>query len=161
MKRRLFVSLFVTALLIVLGMIAAACGDGEEEAGVEEEAGITFEVTFDGDRCQYKGPEVIDEGEVVIVLNNLTDSSKVHFHVVRLLDEGKTEQDLDEFIGDAIDISPPPWAAEEGGRRVEGNPDTKKFLFKPGSHAIVCAEHLTFPMRNAGPFIVVRPNSSE
>ncbi len=67
MKLRLFVLLFIAALLLVLGTIAAACGDGEE-------AGVTVEITFDGDTCQYKGPEAFGEGEIVIVLNNLTAS---------------------------------------------------------------------------------------
>ena len=155
MKLRLFLFLFITALLLVLGTIAAACGDGEE-------ADITFEVTFDGDRCQYKGPEVIDEGEVVIVLNNLTDSSNVHFHVGKLLDEGKTLQDLDEFTGDAISGGPPPWLTEIArSELVEGSPRTEKYLFEPGIYEITCAEHVTFPIRNAAPFIEVRPNSSE
>ena len=158
MKPRLFVLLFIAGLLLVLGVIAAACGDGEEEAG------ITFEVSFDGDRCQYKGPEAIGEGEeVVIVLNNLTDSSAVHFHVVKL-DEGKTLQDLVEYVGDAIDKGPPPWVSEIFlSGLVEGKPVSvaKKYLFEPGSYAIGCAEHLTFPIRIAAPLIEVRPNSSE
>ncbi len=156
MKPRLFVFLFVVALLLVLGTIAAACGDGEEEAG------ITFEVTFDGDRCQYKGPEVIDEGDVVLVLNNLTDSSAVHLHVGKLLDEGKTHQDLVEFTGDAIDRGPPPWVSEiSRSGLVEGNRFAAKYLFEPGIHVIVCAEHRTFPIRIAAPLFDVRPNSSE
>ncbi len=41
MKRRLFLFLFVAALLLVLGTIAAACGDGEEEGiTVEDLTGI-------------------------------------------------------------------------------------------------------------------------
>ncbi len=161
MKPRLFVFVFVTALLLVLGTIAAACGDGEEGAGVEEEAGITFEVTFDGDRCQYKGPEAIGEGEVVTVLNNLTDSSAVHLHVGKH-DEGKTLQDIVEYVGDAISIGPPPWVSEIfRSELVEGSPRTEKWLLEPGTYHIVCAEHLTFPMRIAAPLIEVRPNSSE
>ncbi len=163
MKRRLVLFLGIAALLLVLGTIAGACGDGEEETGVEEETGITFEVTFDGDRCQYKGPEVIDEGEVVIVLNNLTDSTVAHLHLLKL-DEGKTQQDLVEYVGDAIDKPPPPWASLiPRSEFVEGSPSkrTDKYLFKPGSHAIVCGEHLTFPIRIAAPLFDVRPNSSE
>ncbi len=156
MKPRLFVFLFVVALLLVLGTIAAACGD-------DEEAGVTVEVTFDGDTCQYKGPEAFGEGEVVIVLNNLTASTVAHIHVLKL-DEGKTQQDLVEYVGDAIDKPPPPWASLIlRSEFVEESPSkrTDKYLFEPGSYAIVCGEHITFPIRTAAPLIEVRPNSSE
>ena len=117
-------------------------------------------VTYDGETCQYEGPESIVQGEVTVVLNNLTDSRYVHLHVVKL-DEGKTRQDLVEYIGEAIEVSPAPWVSEiYGVGTTEGDRKVREFLLEPGIHFIVCGEHRTFPYRIAAP-LEVKPVSSD
>ena len=117
-------------------------------------------VTYDGETCQYEGPESIVQGEVTMVLNNLTDSRYVHLHLGRL-DEGKTRQDLVEYVGDAISTSPAPWWSEiYGVSFTKRDRKVKEYLVEPGNYAIACAEHRTFLIRIAEP-LEVRPDSSD
>ena len=117
-------------------------------------------VTYDGETCQYEGPESIVQGEVTMVLNNLTDSRYVHLHLGRL-DEGKTRQDVVEHVGDAFTASPISWWSEIGGVWfTKGDRKVKEYLVEPGNHVIACAEHRTFPIRITAP-LEVRPDSSD
>ena len=104
------------------------------------------DLTFDGQSCQYEGPEVVHEGKLVIVVNDLTDDPAFHMHVFKI-DEGKTWQDMLDYIGEPGTYVPPvPWASSVGiGALVEDNPNARRFTLTPGMHGIVCALH------NGGP----------
>ena len=132
------VCIFLLAVLLVVG-----CSSRDEV----QDLGLSF----DGERCQYEGPEVIREGKVVIVFNNPTNDRFVHLHFTKL-DEGKTWQDMVEYIGEGDKISLPPWARLISPTSVDGDTSSKRhepryfreweFSLEPGLHAIVCARHV-------------------
>ena len=138
MKRRLFVSLFVTTLLIVLGTIAAACGDDEagfvsvvldddESSGgrivgsiVDEETGaaaftanageITFEVHNEGSRSH----------NLVIIRTDLA-ADALPIYSVNLVDEeaaGEKIGEIEEFRGGEMEVG--------------------SFTLTPGRYALIC-----------------------
>ncbi len=99
-------------------------------------------VTFEPDHCIYDGPKVIRQGEVTIILNNLTDAT-VELHVWRL-ENGKTWQDLvDHFSEKNIGVDVPyEWVSLVSHRPVIGDNRAKIFNLEPGSYAISCDEML-------------------
>ncbi len=99
-------------------------------------------VTFDGESCQYKGPEVIREGKAVIVLNNLTSDRFVHIHVAKL-DEGKTWQDFVDYVAELApsSVRRPAWISQLRTDSVEDNPDAMEYSLGPGMHVIYCMRH--------------------
>jgi hypothetical protein len=119
-------------------------------------------VTFDGESCQYSGPEVIEEGQVVIEWKNLTDNPNVYIYPVRLLD-GKTWEDILDYYGEAgVFKFKPEWAVFVAARSVPDNPNALAFKFPPGQYGIICAHVIpegeqTFP---SAPF-EVKPASSD
>ena len=110
------------------------------------------EITFDGQSCQYEGPEAIAEGQLVIVLNNPTRHEHLHLHVGKF-GEGKTWEDLVEFMGGlTTERPPPPWLGLTLPSSVDGDTDFSSRLqeryfrewgysLDPGSYGIVCAAH--------------------
>ncbi len=98
-------------------------------------------VTFERENCIYDGPKVIRQGEVTIILNNLTDA-KVDFGVHRF-ENGKTWQDLvDVFSEKNQGVAYPEWASLVSHRPVMGNYRAKIFNLEPGSYALSCSEVL-------------------
>ena len=108
------------------------------------------EITFDGQSCQYEGPEVVREGKLVIVVNDLTDDPAFHMHFFRF-HEGKTWQDLLDYIQIVVEAGtssppPPPWTTSMGiGALVEDNPNARSFTLRPGLYGSVCARHNGVP----------------
>ena len=132
-----------------------------------------IEITFDGERCQYEGPEATVEGQVVMILNNPTDHQQLHLHVGEFFVEGRTWQDLVEYMeGLTIERPPPIWIREIFPTSVDGDPGVRRFQERyfrewehsldPGSYGIVCAAHADDPrgIWLAAP-LEVRPASSE
>ncbi len=136
MKPRLFVSLFVAAVLLVLGTIAAACGDGEagfvkvvlddgiidgRNVGsiVDEETGaaaftanageITFEVHNEGSRSH----------NLVIIRTDLAADALPS--LVGLVDEeaaGEKIGEIEEFLRDVVEVG--------------------SFTLTPGRYVLIC-----------------------
>lgn len=143
MKRRLFLFLFIAALLLVLAMIAAACrddGEAETETPTPAPAAGEFTVTFDGENCRYEGPEVVSEGDVGFVFNNLSDQPKAHLHVVALT-EGITWQDILELHREPIPFIKPREVIELPVSFPAGEFDVQEYALKPGSHGVLCVIH--------------------
>ena len=115
-----------------------------------------IEITFDGESCQYDGPESIIEGEILIVLNNLTDHEFLHLHVFEFV-LGKTWQDFVEHLDGPTSVPGPMSGTislrpisidgdfEFGTRRQERYNRNWKYIIEPGSFGIVCAAHLDVP----------------
>ena len=61
MKPRLFVLLFIASLLLVLGALAAACGDGDDGENDEDAIRDAFEVFAEAQNNFAEGPDRIAE----------------------------------------------------------------------------------------------------
>jgi len=98
-------------------------------------------VTFERDHCIYDGPKVIRQGEVTIILNNLTDANVGL--AVRKIENGKTWQDLvDHFSEKNRGVAFPKWAPVVSSGPVMSDYRAKIFNLEPGLYAICCAEEL-------------------
>ncbi len=131
MKPRLFVLLFIAALLLVLGTLAAACGDEEEEASVvldewsivDEETGATAftanagEITF----------EVHNEGRgshnLVIIRTDLAADALPSADVNNTFVD---EEAAGEKIGEIEEF--------RGGGAME----VDSFTLTPGRYVLIC-----------------------
>jgi len=93
-------------------------------------------LTFDGETCHYEGPKVVTEGDLAVTLINNTDLDATWW--IHRLDEGKTWQDMLDYIGlPGSDVHPPPWAS--GGiitAPVSDNPNARVYTLKRGLYAI-------------------------
>jgi len=124
------------------GLLLFGCSPA---AGVQD-----IEITFDGERCQYEGPEVIVEGQVVVVLNNPTDHEFLHIHLGEFV-QGKTWQDLVEYQGGStLNLGSPLWMYLALPESVDGDDSGAarggdryfrewEFSLDPGNYGIVCA----------------------
>lgn len=63
---------YAAIAVIVLGIFAAACTNGERSEPVAA-ADAAVSVTFDGETCSWEGPTLIEQGTVDISLTNSTD----------------------------------------------------------------------------------------
>ncbi|MCJ7566858.1 MAG: hypothetical protein MUO58_04900 [Anaerolineales bacterium] len=94
-------------------------------------------VTFDGSSCKYDGPQVIREGEITMIMNNLSDSP-VFVDLARL-DDDKTWQDMLDYIGEPGSYKQRPgWITKENRRPVISDPRAAIFSPDPGYYVIVC-----------------------
>ena len=138
----------VILFFLLPGLLLLGCSPA---AGVQD-----IEITFDGERCQYEGPEEIVKGEVVMILNDPTDHENLHLHVGPFA-EGKTWQELVEFYeelgqidGRTPDVGPPQWWGDLNPTSVGGDPSLVaqrryfrewEYSLDPGSYGIMCAAH--------------------
>ena len=129
-----WLDLQMIVLFLFGSLLLAACDQIGQEIAVSA-------VTFDGEGCSYDGPEVIGEGQSFIDLNDLTSDPLVHLHVVRL-DEGKTWQDLLDYMGESLPFpGAPPWTREIFSRGAPDDSKAAEYVFEPGLHAILCSRH--------------------
>ena len=135
----------VILCFLISGLLLFGCSPA---AGVQD-----IEITFDGERCQYEGPEAIVEGQVVMILNDPTDHENLHLHVATFA-EGKTWQDLVKFYEELgqidTDVGPPQWVGDIEPTSVDGDPSKRfqkryfrewEFSLEAGSYGIMCAAH--------------------
>ncbi len=136
----------VILFFLLPGLLLFGCSPAAEVQDIE--------ITFDGERCQYEGPEAIVEGQVVMILNDSTDHENLHLHVGPFA-EGKTWQDLVAFYdGLAIDLPPdfppPIWVGDLNPTSVDGDPSLMgqrryfrewEYSLEAGSYGIMCAAH--------------------
>jgi hypothetical protein len=122
----------------------------------EEVEGICLELTFDGQSCNLKAPETIENGSVTLIFFNESDVTGVT-NMIRLL-EDKTLQDVIEYNGEEPTTKHhPSWSVEvpgvynkveSGGRHVwHGN-------LEPGIHAVVCVRTVPLGVWLGGGFTV-------
>ncbi len=130
-------------LLLCCVFLLASCGAATEIQDIE--------ITFDGERCHYDGPEVSAEGQVIIILHNPTDHEHLHLHLFTFA-EGYTWQDMVELQGGTTTPGPAPhWAHAISPTSLDGEASTNlfkeryyqewEFSLDPGSYGILCAAH--------------------
>lgn len=95
-------------------------------------------ITFDGENCEYEGPEVVREGNLVFVFNNLSEDPGAHMHV-NVLTEDATWEDILQLAAEGPIVSVPGMGRELIAVSYEG--DTEEYPLKPGSYAIFCVVH--------------------
>ena len=130
-------------LLLCSAFLLASCGGATEVQDIE--------ITFDGERCRYEGPEATVEGKVVMTLDNPTDHQYVHLHVFTFR-EGYTWQDHVEYLdGQTIERNSPPFTKSISPTFLDGDSSNNLFReryyreweysLEPGSYGIICAAH--------------------
>ncbi len=136
MKRRLFLFLFIAALLLVLGALAAACGD--------DEAGFVSVVLDDGIIDESFSASIVDEetgastftanaGEITFEVHN--EGSVLHNLVIIRTDLAADA--LPSLVG-AVDEEA---AGEKIGEVEEFLPDVVEvasFTLTPGRYVLIC-----------------------
>ncbi len=145
--------ILITLLFILIAILLSACGGGEEVVDVVEVDELT--VTFEPENCFYDGPEVIRQGELTVIFNNLTDSS-VNLRIYKL-DNGKTWQDFVHHYSEKnIGISFPSWASIQSHKPNIEDYRVMYFNLEPGLFAMTCGEMLegTFAVWLASPLEV-------
>jgi len=116
-------------LILTIAMLSGCSPRAETRA-------ITL--TFDGETCQYDGPSAIPEGEVTIVLNNQSEY-EMSLWAARL-DEGKTWQDILDYIGQpGSSVELPSWAEWRVlASKAPDNPDATVYTLEKGLYAVNC-----------------------
>ena len=142
MKRLLRAPLFAATLVVMLGIIAGACGDDGQD-----EASSTLQVTFDGTDCTYSGPEEVSESDIGVRVDNRSEEA-VTLDVFRL-QEGNTFDDLVAHIG-AGSAETPTWARLVGSMPTSAG-ETANFgmALSAGNYALVCSTDLPRPQMQA------------
>jgi hypothetical protein len=123
--------LIVQGLLFVLTIaMLAGCSPSTETPEIN--------LTFDGETCQYEGPDVIPEGEVIIILNNRSEY-ELSLWAARL-DEGRKWQDMLDYIGTpGSSVELPSWAEWRViAAKVPDNPNASVYTLDEGLYAINC-----------------------
>jgi hypothetical protein len=102
-------------------------------------------LTFDGNTCQYDGPIVVTEGDVNIILKNKTNY-QLSLWATRL-DEGKTWQDVVDYIGTpGTSHELPAWSnGTMIARSVPNNPQATTYTLNEGLYAICCCTCYEYP----------------
>lgn len=125
---------------ISLVVVLAALWIGGCSAKAEVEAVEVTEdliVTFDGSSCTYDGPQVIREGEITMIMDNLTDTP-VGLDLAKL-DDGKTWQDMLDYIGEPGSHKQRPYfITKENRSPVISDFRASIFTPDPGFYVIVC-----------------------
>jgi hypothetical protein len=97
----------------------------------------TIDITFDGENCLARGPEVLEAGELTVDLEKKT-KGVVIIDVYRL-DEGKTWSDMVSHFGPSGTFAlRPEWVSAISGRDVHGDLYDRKYILEPGNYGIVC-----------------------
>ncbi len=152
MKYHSFFTVFLFAGFAFFFFVGCSTKDDIEAIVVTED----LIVTFDGKTCEYDGPQVIREGEITMIMNNLSDSP-VTLDLAKL-DDDKTWQDMLEYIGEPGSYKQrPDWITKENRKPVISDHRAAIFSPDPGDYVIVCYQTVatglaTFP----GSFLEVR-----
>ena len=129
-------AILIALILVLLAILNTACAGSEEAVNVDE---IT--VTFEPENCLYDGPEVIRQGELTVIFNNLTDSNGT-LRIYKL-ENGKNWQDfVDHYSEKNIGISFPSWATIQSHKPNIEDPRVMNFSLGPGLYAMQCGEWL-------------------
>lgn len=107
-------------------------------------------LTFDGETCHYEGPEVVTEGDVTITLLNETDFEASLWMVK--LDEGKTWQELLDYIGPpGTSVEPPAWSSGNFiASKLPDKPNATLYTLNEGLYGICCCTCNELSEQNRG-----------
>ncbi len=133
MKRHSLFTIFLFAGFAVIFLVGCSTRNEIEAIEVTED----LIVTFDGKTCEYDGPLVIREGEITMIMNNLSDS-KVTLDLAKL-DDDKTWQDMLDYIGEPGSLKQRPgFITKENRKPVISDFSAAIFNPGPGNYVIVC-----------------------
>jgi hypothetical protein len=118
-------------------LLLAACGSTE----VADSDSRVVQLTSDGEQCIYEGPSVLSagEGQVEVVFHN--ESSEESFFWFGRLDEGRTTQEMIDYIADDPTAGPPSWTVDVWLQaRIDANSSSIPVMrtVAPGLHNLVC-----------------------
>ena len=127
----------IASLMAVGLLLLAACGSTE----VADSDSRVVQLTFDGEQCIYEGPSVLSagEGQVEVVFHN--ESSEESFFSFGRLDEGRTTQEMIDYIADDPTAGPPSWTVDVWLQaRIDANSSSIPVMrtVAPGLHNLVC-----------------------
>jgi len=127
----------ITSLMVVGLLLLAACGSTE----VADSDSRVVQLTFDGEQCIYEGPSVLSagEGQVEVVFHN--ESSEESFFNFGRLDEGRTTQEMIDYLADNP-TGPPSWTTGVWVQLyIAANSSTIPVMrtVTPGLHTLACA----------------------
>ena len=152
-RRGLLIGVATAALIIIVGVaLAFVIGDGTEVVGSDSRL---LQLTFDGEQCTYEGPSVLSAGEIEIVFHN-ESSEVISFTFVRL-DEGRTTQEMIDYIADDPTAGPPSWTVDVWLQaRIDANSSSIPVMrtVAPGLHNLVCGAESTGPVYFGGELTV-------
>ena len=117
---------------LLLGLLLVGCAQTEVPQNPE--------ISFDGESCDYQGPELVSEGELAFVFSNLSDTPSAHLHVNLLID-GATWQDMLDLAAEGPIKSPPRGIREMYAVSVSREDDLEVYALKPGTYAVFCVIH--------------------
>jgi hypothetical protein len=129
MNPRIKVWTLCVAVVIVLSLGGCKSGDMDQD----------IILTFDGEECKYDGPSVVTAGDRVMTLKNTTEHESQL--IVVKLDEGKTWQDMIDFVGEPG--SAPGWlpgVSTVMTTFVPDNPEAREYSLQDGLYAIFCVD---------------------
>ncbi len=138
-RRGLLIGTATVALIIIVGVaLAFVTGDGTEVADSDSRV---VQLTFDGEQCIYEGPSVLSagEGQVEVVFHN--ESSEESFFNFGRLDEGRTTQEMIDYIADDPSRDAPPWDVGvwfQGRVLANSSSITVMRTVAPGPHHLLC-----------------------
>ena len=127
----------MASLMAVGLLLLAACGSTE----VADSDSRVVQLTFDGEQCIYEGPSVLSagEGQVEVVYHNESSEDGL-FNFVRL-DEGRTTQDMIDYLADDQSSGPPSWTVGVWLQsRIAANSSSIPVMrtVAPGLHTLGC-----------------------
>jgi hypothetical protein len=139
-RRGLLIGAAAAAIVVIVGVVAFVfvADDGTEVAGSDSRV---VQLTFDGEQCIYEGPSVLSagEGQVEVVYHNET-SEESFFNFVRH-DEGRTTQDMIDYLADPNSSGPPSWTTGVWGQsNIPANSSSIPVMrtVAPGLHTLGC-----------------------
>ncbi len=128
------------AIVVIVGVVAFVfvADDGTDVAGGDSRV---VQLTFDGEQCIYEGPSVLSagQGQVEVAFNN--ESSEESFFWFGRLDEGRTTQDVIDYITDDPSAEPPSWTVGVWAlNNIPANSSSTPVMrtVAPGLHNLVC-----------------------
>ena len=143
----------IASLMAVGLLVVAACGSTE----VPESDSRVVQLTFDGEQCIYEGPSVLSagEGQVEVVFHN--ESSERSFFNFGRLDEGRTTQEIIDYIADDPTRHAPFWVFGvwvQGQIAANSSSIPVMRTVAPGLHNLVCGPASTGPVYFGGELTV-------
>ena len=138
-RRPWLIVIAAAAIVIIVGVVAFAfvADDGTDVAGGDS---LVVQLTFDGEQCIYEGPSVLSagQGQVEVVYHN--ESAEESFFWFGRLDEGRTTQEMIDYIAEDR-RNAPSWTVDVWAQpRILANSSNGPVMrtVAPGLHNLVC-----------------------
>ncbi len=139
-RRPWLIAAAAASIVIIVGVavFVFVADDGTDLAGSDSRV---VQLTFDGEQCIYEGPSVLSagQGQVEVVFHN--ESSEESFFDFGRLDEGRTTQELIDYIAEDPSRDAAPWDVRVWGQdRIAANSSSIPVMrtVAPGPHHLLC-----------------------